>query len=438
MNKQILKLAIPNILSNITVPLLGIVDTILMGHDPVHAATYIGAIGLGGVLFNAVYWNFGFLRMGTTGLTAQAYGAEDKQEQALTLFRALGIGLVLALVILALSPLLSRFGFGILRNAENAEAINFAKEYFDMRILAIPAVFCLFGLRGWFFGVQNAVVPLVLLTFVNLVNVGCSIYFVRYLGMGVRGVALGTVVAQYGTLLLAIVFVLARYRWVFGFFTRKLLFIRDKLSRFFFVNGFIFIRTSLLFVVFAAFSYYSSSVGKNYFAANQILLEMFFLLSYAVDGFAYAAESLVGKYFGAKNWDRMQEVVLKVMWWGLGFGCLYALLYALAGNNILRLFTSDDSLLQIGGNYVYWLCVIAIVGSISFIWDGIYGGATLVVEMAISMAIATSLFFVLYFSLRTHFPRHAIWLAFTIFMAARGLGQWVLFKRFAGKYFGTT
>ncbi|MBX2845844.1 MAG: MATE family efflux transporter [Saprospiraceae bacterium] len=432
-NKEILKLAIPNILSNITIPLLGIVDTVLMGHEPEQAAVLIGAIGLGGVVFNAIYWNFGFLRMGTTGLTAQAFGLGDEQEQALTLFRALGIGLILGLVLLAISPYVGRVGFQILENSENGAAIGYARQYFGVRILAVPAVMCLFAIRGWFFGMQNAVFPLILLTCVNLLNVALSVYFVKVAGMGVEGVALGTVVAQFTTLTVAIALLLKKYRWIGKYFLLKLISIPNKLARFFFVNGFIFIRTTLLFFVFAGFSYYSSAVDEAYFAMNQILLELFYLMSYAVDGFAYAAESLVGKYFGAKNMKDLKKSVRLSMIWGLGFGLLFAGLYLGFGQYFLQVFTKDQALIASGQPYIFWLAVISIVGAFAFIWDGVYGGATLVVEMAISMAIATLSFFIAFYFLKENYPKHAIWIALTLYMFMRGVGQWLLFDRFVRK-----
>ncbi len=430
-NKEVLKLAIPNILSNITVPLLGIVDTALMGHEPEIGAVLIGAIGLGGIVFNAIYWNFGFLRMGTTGLAAQAYGAKDDQEQALTLFRALSIGLILGILLLILSPFIADVGFGFLSRPENEEIIGYSRIYFETRILAVPAVMCLFGLRGWFFGMQNSVYPLVLLVVVSVINIIGSLVFVRMMGMGVKGVALGTVIAQYLTLGLAIFLLLKKYRWIFKYLKGKLIIIPAKLFRFFFVNTFIFIRTVMLFLVFAGFSFYSSLVGTVYFAVNQILLEMFYLMAFAVDGFAYAAESLVGKYFGARDWKQMQSSIRRTMYWGLGFGLLYAILYLVAGKSFVWLFTSEQEVINSAGPYMIWLAAISVIGSIAFIWDGVYGGATLVIEMAVSMTLATICFFIFYFWLRPSMPEHAIWLAMTMYMLARGLGQWLLFNRFA-------
>ena len=195
-NKEIFKIAIPNILGNITIPLIGIVDTMLMGYQPEDATVLIGAIALGGVIFNAIYWNFGFLRVGTTGITAQAFGAEDEQKQALTFFRAILLGIAIALLLLIAKPLISEFGFDLLRNSENESAINYAKGYFDVRIWAVPAVMVLYGFRGWFYGMQNAIYPLILTTVVNVANVIGSIYFVKVQNMNAEGVALGTVIAQ--------------------------------------------------------------------------------------------------------------------------------------------------------------------------------------------------------------------------------------------------
>lgn len=427
-HQDIFKIAIPNILGNITIPLIGLVDTVLMGHNGKNAPLMIGAIGLGGILFNAIYWNFGFLRVSTTGLTAQAYGAENKQLQALTLFRALLLGALLAILLFSLQAPFSSFGFNLLKTVENAEIIPLAKEYFSVRILALPAVMLLFGLRGWFYGVQNAVIPLILTFVINIVNIVASIYFVNELNMGVRGVALGSVLSQYVGLLVAVSALFVKYKWIFKHFILKALVKVDEINRFFFVSGFVFARNILLFSVFSSFTYFSSLVNSSYFAANQILLQLFYLMSFAVDGFAYAAEALVGKQIGAKNELKLNESIRWTMIYGIGFGVLYALVYLFAGEYILSLLTNDFNLIQIAKDYLFWLCLLSIFGAVAFIWDGIYIGATLVVQMFISMLCATGAFFVVFFILKPIYPKHAIWASMVVYMLFRGLFQWVLYS----------
>ena len=434
-NKEIFKIAIPNILGNITIPLIGIVDTMLMGYQPEDATVLIGAIALGGVIFNAIYWNFGFLRVGTTGITAQAFGAEDEQKQALTFFRAILLGIAIALLLLIAKPLISEFGFDLLRNSENESAINYAKGYFDVRIWAVPAVMVLYGFRGWFYGMQNAIYPLILTTVVNVANVIGSIYFVKVQNMNAEGVALGTVIAQYICLFVAIVLLLKKYRWIGRYLKTKLILLLDQLKQFFFVSGFVFGRNIMLFLVFAAFTYFSSAVGEEYFAINQMLLELFYLMSFAVDGFAYASEALVGKYTGSKQHNKLQEAINWTMIWGIGFGIVYAIAYFFAGEYFLRLFTPNEQLIEQAKPYLLWLCVISIVGAIAFIWDGIYIGATLVVEMFICMTISTVSFFVIFYWLKASYPKHAIWAAMATYMLARGIMQWIFYESKKRKYY---
>ena len=427
-NREIFKIAIPNILGNITVPLIGIVDTILMGHQPKNATVLIGAIALGGVIFNAIYWNFGFLRVGTTGITAQAFGAKEDQKQALTLFRALLLGAFIAVILLLLKPLVADFGFAVLQNDKNAEAISYAKEYFDVRIWALPAVMLLFGFRGWFYGMQNAVYPLILTFTVNLVNIGGSIYFVTVHDMDARGVAMGTLVAQYVCLSVAFVLMSVKYRWVIQHLKWHFIVIVDQIKQFFFVSSFVFGRNIMLFLVFASFTYFSSAVGEEYFAINQMLLELFYLMSFAVDGFAYAAEALVGKYTGSKQPTKLEKAIRWTMVWGIGFGVLYAIAYLLAGNQFLRIFTPDELLIQQAKPYLFWLSIISIVGAVAFIWDGIFIGATLVVQMFVCMTISTISFFLVFFALKDPFPRHAIWAAMSAYMLIRGGMQWIVYS----------
>ncbi len=432
-NKEIFKLAVPNILSNVTIPFLGMVDTALMGHEPEVGTVLITAVGIGALVFNGIYWNLGFLRVGTTGLTAQAFGRKDERAQGLLLFRSLIIASLFAILILLLKVPIRKYVFSWLATNENTTAIKYAIDYFDVRILAAPAVMAIYSLRGWFYGVQNAVFPMILLTILNVINIAASIYFVKVLGLGVKGVAWGTVLAQYVALFLAVGMILFKYQKVFKFFKLKWVLARKELMRFLNVNSNILGRNILLYVVFAFFTWYSSTVNETYAAMNLILLELFYFMSFAVDGFAYAAESLVGKYVGSGQLGRIKNVVKRLMVWGLGFGVLYAVAYFFFGKTFVGLFSNDAKVIASAQPFILWLCVVSIVGAVAFIWDGVYGGATLVTEMLVSMFLATLSFFIIFFLLKNQFGGHAIWIAMIIYMAIRGLGQWFLFNRFVGK-----
>ncbi len=428
-HREILQIAIPNILGNISIPILGIVDTVLMAYRGEKASILIGAIALGGILFNALYWNFSFLRLATTGITAQAVGAGDHRQQANSLARAALLASGISVLILLLQSPIAKFGFGLLRNPENAEAIQYARSYFSVRIWAVPAALLLFSIRGWFYGMQNAIAPFVFTLILNLGNIGASMYCVRVLGMDADGVALGTVLAQYFTLLIAIVVLGFRYRWIVTEWSRRGIQNLNKLRQFFSVSGFVLGRNLLLFSVFSTFTYYSSSLGETYFAAFQILLQLFFLISFAIDGFAYASEALVGKYTGAAM---SKEVLLSIRYtliWGVGFGLVYATAFQICGLPLLKILTPNNELIALALPYVYWISIIAIVGAIAFIWDGVFIGATLARAMFLCMAISTLVFFMVLFLLRERFPYSAIWAAMTAYMAVRGIIQWYYFRR---------
>jgi len=425
-NRDILKIAVPNILGNVTIALLGIVDTWLMGHEGENSELLIGAIGLAGIIFNLIYWNFGFLRVAATGITAQAFGEENQQKQALTFFRALFLGLLIACIIFLFRNTIGEFGFSLLEKKENIEAIGFAREYFQIRILAVPAVMMLFGFRGWFYGMQNAIYPFILTLVVNIVNIGCSIYFVRVLNWSVAGVAWGTVIAQY-TCLLAAILLFTRYRWVTKFLNFSSIFIAEQLEGFFKVSGFVFGRNIMLSAVFTAFTFFSSTVDELYLAANQILIQFFYLMSFAVDGFAYASEALVGKYTGAKSWQGVKSTIKWTMIWGITFGFLYALVYTIFGDQLLYQFTPNEDIVNTGRPFIFWLSIISIIGAVAFIWDGVFIGATWVWEMFSSMTMATVSFFIVYFALRKNQPQHAIWAGMTAYMLIRAVAQWIIY-----------
>jgi len=389
---------------------------------------YIGAIALGGIIFNILYWGLGFLRPGTTGLTAQAYGKKDTQECYRILFRSLTIGVVFGLIILLFYKPIGSFAFSILSGSNKVETL--ALEYFSIRVLAAPAVISVIALRGWFFGMQDAISPMILTIAANALNIFISWYLVIHQGMGVRGVALGTLTAQWMTFLIAGGIIIYKYRKdILRYFDRAI-FKAKEMKRFISINRDMFIRNMGLILVFSFFTDHSSKVGDEYLAINQMLLQLFYFMSYAVDGFAYASESLVGKYIGSSSFQKIKTVIRRCLYFGLGFGSLFMMAYLFGGKVILRIFTNNTDLINEAQPYFFWLAMVAISGALAFIWDGVFSGATAAKELRDSMLISTIIFFIAFYLSRSSFPFLAIWIAMVSFMLARSFIQiWYYQKR---------
>jgi MATE family multidrug resistance protein len=425
-NQEILRLAIPNILSNISIPLLGIVDTVLMGR--LESEIYIGAVALGTIIFNIIYWGFGFLRMGTTGLTAQSYGKGERKEGAAILGRGLLFALGGSILILGLQSVIAWIGFGLLQGDETVK--NLATQYFYIRIYAAPATLGLYVFQGWFLGMQNARYPMVLTIFVNLLNIVFNVVFVLQMGMKADGVALGTVCAQYLGLALALGMVFYKYRAFIFLIDRGQIFRLAAIKRFFAINVDIFIRTVCLVFTFAFFTSASAAFDSLTLAANQILLQYISLMSYAVDGFAFAAESLVGRYVGARDSARLRKSVRYLFYWGVGFGAVFALVYSAAGRTLLRIFTDQAEIIQAASPFVWWAVAISLAGSVAYMWDGVYIGATVTPSMRNMMLISTvAIFLPAYYLTVPAMGNHGLWLALLLFMIARGISLGLLAKR---------
>ncbi|MBR5147491.1 MAG: MATE family efflux transporter, partial [Bacteroidales bacterium] len=311
MNKSILKLAIPNIISNITIPLLGLVDMILMGH--LDSAIYIGAIALGGTIFSVLYSFFSFLRAGTTGFTAQSYGNNDKTEIIYSLYRSVCIGIPIIILILSLQIPIAKIS-SLLLDGSN-EVKELAITYFYVRIWAAPANILLYCLNGWFVGMQNTKIPMFIAILINVMNIILSFILVIIFEQNVKGVALGTVIAQYSGLCLAIVLLIKNYKSYFVKINKEILFNIEKIKRFFRVNRDLMIRSFLLIISIAFFTNQSAKLGNNILAVNMILLQSFYIFSYFTDGFAYAGEALVGKFVGSNDKTNLQKVVRLLLIW---------------------------------------------------------------------------------------------------------------------------
>ena len=422
---KILGLAVPNIITNISVPLLSSVDTALMGQ---FSATHLGAVGIGSMIFNFLYWNFGFLRMGTVGMTAQAYGAKDESQMIHTVGRALLLAILIALVLL-LFQVPIRIGMSHLMHT-SSHLKPLVQTYFSIRIWAAPATLALYGLFGFYFGMQNVMTPLVLTIIINVINIILSYFFIYWMGMDVDGVAWGTVAAQYVGVLAGLLIFSYRYRYLFTAFRQKTMLELAPLKTFFRVNRDIFIRTLFLSSTFFFFYSQSSDMGEIALAANVVLLQFLNWMSFGVDGFAYATESLVGRYKGAKNTALLSKTVQYSLFWGMGLAVIYSLIYGVFGESILHIFTNQEEVIEYATPLLFWVILLPIIGTPSYIWDGVFIGLTATRSMRNTMLIAFVLFLLVYYLSATSLGVHSLWFALMTFLGARGLAQWFLYRKY--------
>lgn len=432
MNRKILDLAIPNIVSNISIPLLGIVDMALMGH--MGSDAYIGAIALGSLIFNFIYWGLGFLRMGTSGFTAQAYGRRDLEETIMTVSRAGFIAIIFSLLLLVLQGPIQWLSFLVLRGETEVEQL--AMDYFRIRIWAAPATLGQFALLGFFLGMQNARLPMAVLVTANVINIICNFIFVMELGMGSDGVALGTVIAQYSGFLLAAFFFRKYFGRLFRYWSARATLVWTRVKEFMGVNRDIFIRTMCLVIVFSYFTARSASSDtmtdgeETILAVNSLLMQFFMFFSFLIDGFAHAAEALTGRFIGARNRNSLFRSIRLLFLWGTGISIFFTLLYLLAGRAIFGLLTSNLEVFSNARPYFAWVILVPLVSFAAFLWDGIYIGATAGREMRNAMLLATLvIFFPAYVLLSRYMGNHGLWLAFILFMLARSISMSLLARR---------
>lgn len=423
-NRQILHIAIPSIISNITVPLLGLVDVTIVGH--LGSASYIGAIAVGGMLFNMIYWIFGFLRMGTGGLTAQAYGQHNTQESTRILLRSLSVSLLLALALLVLQYPIRLIAFMLIDASPEVQEL--ATRYFHICIWGAPATLGLYSFTGWFIGMQNSRYPMYIAITQNIVNIAASLFFVFVLHMKVEGVALGTLIAQYAGVIMAYLLCISHYHPFRQQVQRMQLFERNAMKRFFLVNRDIFLRTLCLVAVTVFFTSTGATYGDVVLAVNTLLMQLFTLFSYIMDGFAYAGEALSGKYTGSNDKIRLYQTVRNLFGWGSAMALLFTLTYLWGGQDFLQLLTNDTEVIAASKTYLLWTVAIPFCGFSAFILDGICIGTTSTRIMLKSMATASALFFGVYFLCSGSWGNHALWMAFLVYLAVRGLMQGYLLR----------
>ena len=440
-NKDILKLALPSILANITVPLVGMVDIAVAGHLDVNAATMIGGIAIGTMLFDLLYWNFGFLRIGTGGLAAQAYGRGDRKECARILSRALGISIAIAVVLLAIQWVFIKAAFIVVDCTPEVQKL--ASRYFFIRIWAAPATLGLMALKGWFIGMQDSVSAMVSDVTVNGMNILMSILLALGLvigdksivaGIGFPGIAAGTVIAQWTGLLISLGIIVFKYsRNTMSLLHKedlKGLFKGSETRRFFVMNRDLFIRSLCFIAIYIGFTVISARYGDTLLAVSSILMKLLMIFSYFTDGFAYAGEALTGKYIGAQDRPMVRQTVKWTFVWSMGIAFLFMLIYQFAGVPMLRLMTSDSSVIEAAKDYMPWLLLMPVVGCAAFTWDGIYIGATASKAIRNTMIISSIFVFIpSWYILMPQFGNHGLWIAFLFFMIARGAAMSLMYKK---------
>lgn len=426
MNRSILKLAIPNIISNITIPLLGLADMILMGH--LGSAVFIGAIALGGTIFSVLYSFFSFLRAGTTGFTAQSYGNNDNTEIIYSLYRSVIIATFAFLLILLLQVPIAKLSILLLNGSDDVKAL--AITYFYVRIWAAPANMLLYCLNGWFIGMQNTKIPMFIAIIINILNIIFSVIFVLIFKQNVTGVALGTVIAQYCGLFLALVLLIKKYKSYFLNIKKDILFDFNKIKHFFKVNVDLMIRSFLLIITIAFFTNQSAKFGDNTLVINMIILQSFYIFSYFTDGFAYAGEALVGKFIGSKDKTSLVKVIRLLLIWGASISILFTILYVLFPSAFVKMISNDPNIfLEIKPYYIYMI-IIPLITFIAFIWDGIYIGATASKAIRNTMIIASIIVFLpTWYFLIPVLGNHGLWIAFLCFMIARGVAMSLMAKK---------
>lgn len=414
----------PNIISNITVPLLGMVDMFIVGH--LSSELFIGAIALSAMIFNFIYWNFSFLRMGTSGFTAQAFGAKNKQETVNVLLRSLTVAFTAAILIVALQDIILLLAFYVLDAGNQVK--EYAATYFHIYIWAAPAVLGMYAMMGWFIGMQDSKTPMYIAIAVNIINITLSLIFVFVLNMEMEGVALGSTIAQISGFLLCLLICNIKYKYLKPYIHLQFIKSIQDFIPFFKVNSDIFLRTVCLIIVTTFFTSVSAKMGDTLLAVNSLMMQLFMLFSYMMDGFAYAAEALAGRFVGERNPSMLKLLVKRLFIWGTGIVIFFTIGYALFSENILQLLTDKENIIAVANQYLGWVLLIPIAGFSAFLWDGIFIGMTASKQMRNSMFVAMLSFFIIYYVFNPIMGNNALWLAFITYLAMRGIMQAFIFR----------
>lgn len=416
-HKQVLLLAIPMVLSNITVPLLGLVDAAVIGH--LDHAWYMGGVALGSTMISVTFWLLGFLRMSTTGLAAQAYGGKGQHQLGLVFSQGMTMALMFAGIFLLLHQTIAEWVFSFSDASEQVK--HYGAQYFAVRAWSAPAALANFVILGWLLGTQNARAPMWMVIIANVVNILLDLLFVIGFGWKVEGAALASVIADYTGMSFGLYCVWRK--WQADRLPALFPLIKDTangLSRFVKLNRDIFLRSLCLQATFTFMTFQGASFGDEIVAANAVLMSFLMMISYGMDGFAYAMEAMVGKAIGARDRQQLSESLVGTFFWSLVICVLLTVVFVMAGSNLIGLITDIREVQLIAQEYLPWLVVMPLVSMWCFLLDGIFVGATKGSEMRNSMFVSTSTFFVIFY-LSQDLGNHALWLAMLGFMAMRGV-----------------
>lgn len=415
MNKTVLKLAIPSIFANITVPLVGMADTAIAGR--LGDATVLGGIAIASMLFDLLYWNMGFLRVGTGGMVAQAYGRGDYKDAMSTFALGITTALAFAFLFIVCQWVYVEAAFHFIECSPGIEAL--AREYFFIRIWAAPATLSLNVFKGFFIGMQNAVSPMAVDITVNVTNIAASIFFAFYAGLGFSGIAWGTLVAQYVGLILAVSLMVFQYRGHFHLMDIRNNIRPGKIRKFFMLNADLFVRSLCFLFIYAGLTSLAAKYGDVDLAVSSIMMKLMLLYSYFVDGFAYAGEALSGRYIGARDRESLTRAVKVIFAWCCGIGVVSTLGYWAGGEWLVRLMATDATVIAESARFLPWLLVMPFVSSVAFTWDGIFIGATATKALRNSMLWAVVGFFASYFLLRGTIGVQSLWVGYMMHLVVR-------------------
>ncbi|MBR6320724.1 MAG: MATE family efflux transporter [Prevotella sp.] len=435
-DREIWRLTLPSIVTNITVPLLGLCDVTVMGH--VGGATHIGAIAVGSMIFNVMYWLFGFLRMGTSGLTAQAYGRQsvsggDGSQPSTSdiLQGSLLSALLLGVAIVVLQVPLQLLTFWLMQPTPDVGAL--CTPYYYTCVWGAPAVLGLYALTGWLVGMQDTRLPMLIAIGQNVVNILASLLLVLVFHLGVQGVALGTLIAQWAGFAFAVGCILRSNKLKVAGHWRLKFGARLFTSHFsLLTNGRVYLEIFLRTVCLVAVNLYFTSAGAvqgaEILAANTLLMQLFTLFSYVMDGLAFSGEALVGKSYGAADQRQLHHTVGHLFAWGGGVAALFTAAYWIGGTAFLGLLTSDAQVVDTAAAYLPWAVLIPVAGTAAFVWDGVFIGITATRGMLWACLVAAVCFFAIYLLLSPSLHNHALWLALIVYLAVRGIVQTVYFR----------
>jgi len=416
-HRGVLAIALPIMLSNVTEPIVGVVNSAVIGQLP--DAYYIGAITVGALIFNFIYWGFGFLRIGTGGLSAQATGRGDADELVAVLMRALIIAAVAGVTLILLSPLIGRLTFSLIEGSPEVE--SHAATYFYIRVFSAPFALTNFCLIGWFVGQGRARTTFVIQLYLNLLNGVLSLIFVLWLGMTSEGVALAVLIAEVTAALLGLYIAFRRLREMGARFERYRVFDRAKLIRTFAINRDIMIRTICLVMVFSWFTARGAKASDVIVSANAILMHFFDVGAFLVDGFAFATEALVGQSIGAHDRQRFATAVRLTWIWAFVVGFLVFAVIYLGGPWFIDTMAVNPDVRETARHYLLWAALTPLIGVACFQYDGIFTGATQTADMRNMMLLSMITFFIVWWPLEQYYGNHGLWASMIVFFAARGV-----------------